>query len=131
MARTWFERRHITPRQRLLFEQERAVLLATEEILKLMEHEGISKADLAKALGKSKAYVTQALSGGRNMTLRTLAAFTWACHHSIRGLELARIETPKFTVVLDDRARPVWATHAKRLATEQPVEPPAQYLLAA
>ena len=76
MAKSWFDRKHATPRQRLLFEQERAVLLATEEILRLTQ-----------PLCKSKAYVTQALSGGRNMTLRTLAEFVWACGASVRGFE--------------------------------------------
>ena len=33
----------------------------------------MTKADLAKALGQSKAHVTQLLNGGRNMTLRTLS----------------------------------------------------------
>lgn len=99
MAKTWFEKKHTTPREQQTFEEERAVLLATEEILRLMEKEGITKVNLAKALGKSKAYVTQALSGGRNMTLRTLAAFAWACGYSIRGLDLVRVEMP--TIVLD------------------------------
>ena len=80
-------------------------MLATEEILQLMDREGISKADLARELGKSKAYVTQALSGGRNMTLRTLAAFAWACHYSLRGLELARIEMPEVTMAVGPRAQ--------------------------
>lgn len=94
MAKTWFEEKHTTPRERQMFEEERAVLLATEEILHLMEKEGVTKADLAKALGKSKAYVSQALAGGRNMTLRTLAGFAWACGYSIQGLDLVRIEMP-------------------------------------
>jgi predicted DNA-binding protein (UPF0251 family) len=90
MAKSWFDRKHATPRQQLLFEQERAVLLATEETLRLMGREGITKAALARRLGKSKAYVTQALSGGRNMTLRTLAEFAWACGASVGGFEFVR-----------------------------------------
>ncbi len=126
MAKTWFERKHVTPRQQLLFEQERAVLLATEEILNLMEREGISKADLAKALGKSKAYITQALSGGRNMTLRTLAGFAWACHHSVRGLDLRRIEIPEVMLSLEGRAHRMRWTSLDRLRREMLVEAPAQ-----
>jgi transcriptional regulator with XRE-family HTH domain len=90
MGKSWFERKHANPRQRRLVAEERMVLLATEEILRLMEREGITKAALARRLGKSKAYVTQALSGGRNMTLRTLAEFAWACGYAVRGLDLAR-----------------------------------------
>ncbi len=55
-----------------------------------MGREGITKAALARRLGKSKAYVTQALSGGRNMTLRTLAEFAWACGASVGGFEFVR-----------------------------------------
>jgi transcriptional regulator with XRE-family HTH domain len=90
MAKSWFDRKHTTPRQQLLFEQERAVLLATEEVLRLMGQEKITKATLARRLGKSKAYVTQALSGGRNMTLRTLAEFAWACGASVGGFQFVR-----------------------------------------
>lgn len=98
MPKSWFERKSESRHQRQLFEEERAVLRATEEILRLMEKESISKAELARMLGKTKAYVTQALSGGRNMTLRTLAAFAWACGYSIRGLDLQRIEVPDVTL---------------------------------
>ncbi|MBI4572036.1 MAG: helix-turn-helix transcriptional regulator [candidate division NC10 bacterium] len=128
MAKSWFESRHSTRRQQLLFEQERAALLATEEILKLMEREGISKADLAKALGKSKAYITQALSGGRNMTLRTLASFAWACGYSIRGLDLTRIELPEVTMALEERSpRLLWA-RLENPRREIRLEAPAQDL---
>lgn len=52
---------------------ERLVLEAAELILAEMERRGLSRTDLASALGKSKAHVSQILSGERNMTLRTLA----------------------------------------------------------
>ncbi len=128
MAKSWFESKHATPRQQQLFEEERLVLLATEEILKLMEREGISKADLARALGKSKAYVTQALAGGRNMTLRTLAGFAWACHHSVRGLDLGRIKMPEVILSLEGGARRMRWTNLDRMYREVPVEAPAQDL---
>ncbi|MBI2113578.1 MAG: helix-turn-helix transcriptional regulator [candidate division NC10 bacterium] len=128
MAKSWFESKHVTPRQRLLFEQERAVLLATEELLKLMEREGISKANLAKALGKSKAYITQALSGGRNMTIRTLAAFAWACHHSLRGFDLARIEIPDVTMAVERRVQRMRLTLPENLRNVLPMEAPVQDL---
>lgn len=43
-----------------------------------MEELNISKVDLAKRLGKSKSYVTQMLSGSRNMTLSTLSDICFA-----------------------------------------------------
>jgi transcriptional regulator with XRE-family HTH domain len=40
-----------------------------------MEDQGVHKAELARRVGKSRAYVTQSLSGHRNMTLSTLASY--------------------------------------------------------
>ena len=42
----------------------------------------LKEAPLAEELGVSKAYITQTLDGGRNLTLRSLADFAWAlnCH---------------------------------------------------
>ena len=58
--------------QRLL-EQESLILEATELLSRLLESEGITRAELARRLGKSKAYITQLLRGSSNLTLRTLA----------------------------------------------------------
>jgi transcriptional regulator with XRE-family HTH domain len=40
-----------------------------------MDGQGVTKAELARRVGKSRAYVTQSLSGDRNMTLSTFAGF--------------------------------------------------------
>ena len=40
-----------------------------------MEQQGVHRAELARRVGKSRAYVTQSLSGNRNWTLDTLAKF--------------------------------------------------------
>jgi len=48
---------------------------ASDVIRALMESQGVHKAELARRVGKSRAYVTQSLSGDRNMTLGTLASF--------------------------------------------------------
>jgi len=53
--------------------REDLILDLTEDILILMEENEISKADLSRQLGKSRSFVTQILSGARNMTLRTLS----------------------------------------------------------
>ncbi len=53
----------------------RIVQGASEVIRALMERQGVSKAELARRVGKSRAYVTQSLGGDRNMTLGTLASF--------------------------------------------------------
>lgn len=49
------------------------VINVTEDILIALEKKGLSKSDLAKRLGKSRAYVSQILDGNRNMTLGSLS----------------------------------------------------------
>src|ERR1035438_4247791 len=46
---------------------------AAEVIAALMAEQNLTKADLARRLNKSRAWVTQLLSGKTNMTVRTLA----------------------------------------------------------
>lgn len=75
----WIEHQTGTPEARREYEQERLVVWATDALYEAMEEAGLSKAELAKRIGTSRAYVTQAFSGTRNMTLRTLADFAWAC----------------------------------------------------
>ncbi len=63
--------------ERLLAE-ERLILDATEMVASLMADTGISRAELAKRINKTRGFVTQVLAGDRNMTLRTLAAICYA-----------------------------------------------------
>tara|TARA_R110001592_G_scaffold199185_1_gene447614 strand:+ start:19308 stop:19715 length:408 start_codon:yes stop_codon:yes gene_type:complete len=58
--------------------REDLIIDVTEDLLIALEDKGISKAELAKRLSKSKSFVTQTLNGARNMTLRTLADFCYA-----------------------------------------------------
>jgi transcriptional regulator with XRE-family HTH domain len=104
--KSWFEKKHASKEYELVYQQESAVLEATEAILQLMEKTGKSKSDLAKALGKSKPHVTQALSGGRNMTLRTFASFAWACGYTLHGFELRPIESGQIRGTVDLVQRP-------------------------
>jgi transcriptional regulator with XRE-family HTH domain len=73
MSESWLHRRIADPETRRLFEQERLILNATDGICQAMEEAGLSKADLARELGTSRANVTALLSGSRNLTLRSLA----------------------------------------------------------
>lgn len=50
----------------------------TEDILIFMEDNGITKADISRRLGKSKAYISKLFSGERNMTLNTLSDICFA-----------------------------------------------------
>ncbi len=56
-----------------LFRQEELILETTELLARVMKQNGITKADLARKLKKTKPFVSQCLSGEQNLTLRTLA----------------------------------------------------------
>ena len=58
--------------------QETVILNVTEDLVLEMRQLGVDRVTLASRLGKSKAFVSQLLSGSRNMTLRTLADICWA-----------------------------------------------------
>jgi len=45
----------------------------TEDLLVEMERQDVNKVQLAKLLGKTRSYITQILSGKRNMTLGSLS----------------------------------------------------------
>jgi len=56
-----------------LMAQGDLIMEVTETICELLEKERISRKELADRLGKTKGFVSQLLSGGRNLTLRTVA----------------------------------------------------------
>ncbi len=60
------------------FAKQELVYNVTEDLLVILEDMGVSKVELAKKLGKSKSYVSQVLSGARNMTLGTLSDICFA-----------------------------------------------------
>lgn len=78
--------------RRRIFEQESLAIEAAELIATLLKERQVNKAELAKRIGKSKAYVTQLLSGSRNMTLHTFAdlAFALGCKVELQAASLAR-----------------------------------------
>jgi antitoxin component HigA of HigAB toxin-antitoxin module len=82
--KTVFEQFAEKPHQKRMLSQERLLLEVTETLCDMMKRRGVSRADLATQLGKSKSFITQVLSGGRNMTLRTLADFAWALDHRLK-----------------------------------------------
>lgn len=67
------------PRSERLVAQEALIADAQELLVGLLDHDIVSRTDLAGRLGKSKGFVTQLLSGERNFTLRTLAD----CAHAL------------------------------------------------
>ncbi|HVF60486.1 MAG TPA: helix-turn-helix transcriptional regulator [Thermoanaerobaculia bacterium] len=49
-----------------------AILAFTEDLTRAMEREGVSRAELARRLGATPAYVTKILRGNVNFTLATM-----------------------------------------------------------
>ena len=76
------------------FAKEELAFEATELIAELMEKKHVSKTELAQRIGKSKAYVTQVLSGSRNITMHTLAGLTFALGYKAKLAAAPRAEAP-------------------------------------
>ena len=55
-----------------------------EDLSRLMEEAGVSRAELARRLGTSPAYVTQVLRADGNFTLETMTRFAMALGHQVR-----------------------------------------------
>ena len=61
-----------------LYQIEYLKLEITEQIYCMMQLQGISNADLARKLGKSRQYVTKVLKGTANFTLESLVKISMA-----------------------------------------------------
>ncbi len=79
------------PEVQQTLERERAYMEAYMLIIKLMDEQDVSKAELARRLGRSRPYVTKLLNGSTNMTIRTIAdvLFHLGCRLEVSGSELA------------------------------------------
>ncbi|MCY4027582.1 MAG: helix-turn-helix transcriptional regulator [Acidobacteria bacterium] len=56
-----------------LLRQERLILDVTEQLAGALENSGVTRAELARRMGRTPGFVSQVLNGGRNLTLRTIA----------------------------------------------------------
>ncbi|MDD9979877.1 MAG: helix-turn-helix transcriptional regulator [Gammaproteobacteria bacterium] len=56
-----------------LVRQEELILDVTETLTQALDHAGVTRAELARRLGRSPGFVSQVFGGGRNLTLRTIA----------------------------------------------------------
>lgn len=63
---------------------ELAMVEVTEEVARRMEELGVSRAELARRLGTSPAYVTKMLRGNANFTLATIAKLARALESEVR-----------------------------------------------
>lgn len=57
---------------------EAAIIEFTMDIGRLMDEQGVSRAELARRLGTSRAYVTKLLGGNANFTLETMSKVAMA-----------------------------------------------------
>ncbi|WP_160142011.1 helix-turn-helix domain-containing protein [Nitrincola tapanii] len=60
------------------YAREELIYNVTEDLLVQMEDLSVSKVELARRLGKSRAYISQMLKGSRNMTLASLSDICFA-----------------------------------------------------
>lgn len=86
------------------YERERLILWTTELVSELMAKANVTKADLARKLGVSRAHITQMLSGGRNVTLNTLADAAWALGQRAS----VRMEPLRDGAFISSSVEPVW-----------------------
>ncbi len=87
-----------------IFEQESLAIEATELISTMLKEQQVTKTELAKRIGKSKAYVTQLLSGARNMTLHTFADLAFALGYKVE-LHALSLAKPSAVVVYKNRVQ--------------------------
>ncbi|MFH0983411.1 MAG: helix-turn-helix transcriptional regulator [Planctomycetota bacterium] len=73
MAQTLTAKLTATAEGMRLYQQERAILEVTELLCQIMDEDDVSRAELARRMGKTKGYVTQLLDGRANMTIRTIS----------------------------------------------------------
>jgi transcriptional regulator with XRE-family HTH domain len=91
----WIAEQFPDPEDQREYARERCRIVLTEAIGEAIEESGLSRSQIAEKLGVTKGYVSQVLSGSRNMTLRTLGDLMWACDR-----ELQDVATRQFGVVM-------------------------------
>ncbi|MGL0931795.1 helix-turn-helix transcriptional regulator [Vibrio vulnificus] len=92
------------------FAREDLVYNVTEDLLVFLEDNDISKKELARRLGKSKSYITQVLSGSRNMTLGSFSDICFSL-----GFK-PEIKIPVQEEPIAEKAQFSWGTFDKKLS---------------
>ena len=62
---------------------EAAIIEFTMDVGRLMDEQGVSRAELARRLGTSRAYVTKLLGGNANFTLETMSKVAMALRAAV------------------------------------------------
>lgn len=82
-SNSWLGRELESEIERRAIEEERLVVEVTELLAQVLADQGRSKADLARALGTSRANITKMLNGSTNLTLRTVARLAYALGYRV------------------------------------------------
>ncbi len=106
-AKTQFEQLIDSPEFRKLYAIEGLVTEAGEFLARLMQEQRVSKAELARRLGRSRAYITQLLGGSTNLTVRTLAEVAYALGAEVR-LDAVPLQVAPHEQVPVRLEKPVW-----------------------
>jgi len=87
-----------------LYQQERAILEVTELLCQVLEEDDVSRAELARRLGKTKGYITQLLDGRANMTIRTISDVFTALERAVhfQGGPLSATVSPSPTLSISE-----------------------------
>ncbi len=89
MNKTYTEQFVDDPQNMRLFLQERSIYEVTAKIEEAMDSLDVTRAELARRLGKTKGWVTQLLDGEANKTIRTVADV-----FAVLGLEFRTFSQP-------------------------------------
>jgi len=65
-------------------------------VLDAIDNSGLSRSEVAEALGTTKSYISQVLNGATNMTLKTLGALLWASGQQVAELRTEAIGAVAF-----------------------------------
>jgi transcriptional regulator with XRE-family HTH domain len=80
--------------EQAMYWREGAITEFTEDVCRLMAENGISRAELARTLGTSRAYISKLLGGNANFSLATMARVATAVqgilHVRVEGIEARR-----------------------------------------
>lgn len=101
------------PEVRRAFEEEFLFGEATDTVAGLIESLGISQRELADRLGVSPGRVSQILSGGENLTLRSFAALGWALGVRFEMNAVPMVDRAG-TPAADDPPLPAWLGRRSR-----------------
>lgn len=75
------------------YAEDEAISVLTTAAQDAIEHAGLSRKDVADALGTTKSYVSQVLNGSTNMTLKTFGALLWVCGRQVTAIKTEPIGT--------------------------------------